>query len=335
MSGFGASLGNPAPLGLAAFGTCTFYLMTVDMGWTSSGFEDNVTAYAFYYGGVCQLLVGIAELIKGSSFSFLVFGTYGAFWMGFSELHFLTRDTTSEMGTEPDSIGKTMFYLQWTVLTTFFTFVAQRKNRGLVILLGLLTITFALLTISTGTTIKNSNAGLIIKRIAGYFGFVTALMAYYMAFAEIINEEWGRHVLPGLKPLVSIKTVSLSSYDQDEFVLKHMTYDSKSNTLMLSLRGIQILSSDDVKFLCNTIERAILSWTSSDESDKSATDKANKVHVIVDYHDAVIANDVEQEYKQSVLALQKKYYLSVTRFSVSSFGVDTNNGDFISAVKLG
>ena len=185
---FSESLGNPAPLGLVVFGTTTFYLMTIDMGWSDAGFQDLVAANAFYYGGLCQLIVGIAELIKGSSFSFLVFGSYGAFWMGFSQLHFMTLDTTTDMGNSPDMVGKSMYYLQWTVLTTFFTFVATRKNRGLVLLLGSLATTFGLLTISTGTGIVNPSTGTIIKRIAGYVGFATALQAYYMAFAEIINE---------------------------------------------------------------------------------------------------------------------------------------------------
>ena len=189
-SSFGSSLGNPAPLGLAAFGTTTFYLMTIVMGWSESSFEDLVAANAFYYGGICQLLVGVLELFKGSSFSFLVFGSYGAFWLGFAHLHFETQDSTTLMGEEAFPIGRSFYYTQWTVLTAFFTLVATRKNTGLVLLLGLLTTTFALLAIATGLSVNEETAssGATTKKVAGYFGLMTALQAYYLCFAEIINE---------------------------------------------------------------------------------------------------------------------------------------------------
>lgn len=334
MSGsIGASLGNPAPLGLAAFGTTTFYLMTVDMGWSSPAFEDLVAANAFWYGGLAQLLVGIAELLKGSSFSFLVFCSYGAFWMGFSSLYYATQDATSGIGAEPAPVGKTLYYLQWTVLTGFFAVVATRKNRGLLLLLGLLTLTFALLTLSTGIAILNSDAGRYLKRAAGYVGFATALQAYYMCFAEIVNEEWGRHVLPGLKPLVNAAATGINDCvaraDAVALQRDYMSYDGKTNTLMLTFRGLQIASSDDVRTVREAIESKILrergaggGGGAADEEGKAAA--RPKINVIVDYRGAAIAAGVEQEYIEATAALQKQYYLSTTRFGISSFGTNAS-----------
>lgn len=89
-------------------------LMYVDMDWVESDFQQNVIGYGFFYGGLgqasaqyfsscmpeccrltslltrnfllrlLQLLVAIFELQKGSSFSFAVFGSYGAFWLGWA-----------------------------------------------------------------------------------------------------------------------------------------------------------------------------------------------------------------------------------------------------------
>jgi len=80
---------------------------------------------------------------------------------------------------------------------------------------GLLAVTFYLLALAS--------AGVIAASTAGVFGFITGLSAWrasrgprrhpptasspaapacrYTAFAELINEEYGGHILPGLKPL--------------------------------------------------------------------------------------------------------------------------------------
>lgn len=340
---FGSTLGNPAPLGLAAFGTTTFYLMTVDMGWSEPWFEDLVACNAIYYGGICQLLVGIFELFKGSSFSFLVFCSYGAFWLGYAQLHLQSRNTASDVGTEGSfPIGKSLYYFQWTILTGFFTIVATRKNRSLVILLGLLTTTFGLLSIATGMSVNGS--GLNAKRFAGYVGLATALKAYYMCFAEIVNEEWGRHVLPGLQPLVnSSATSNMIGTDKEAFAKKHTAYDSKTNTLMLYFRGLQILSHEDVDTICGAIENKIMSCTTNgtgshdtfEDDVHTSSQPFKKVNVIVDYKDTVIGTDMCDDYLQKVNELQKKYYLSCTRFGISSFGTQINEADFVMKTKLG
>ncbi|EOD22607.1 hypothetical protein EMIHUDRAFT_116652 [Emiliania huxleyi CCMP1516] len=159
-----ASLGNPAPLGLLAFGTTTNLLMYVEMGWCEVSFEEQIFGVAFFYGGLAQLIVGIMELFKGNSFAFAAFGTYGAYWMA-------------------------------KVVTTGFWICTLHKNPCLVIVFGLLAVTFYLLALAS--------AGVIAASTAGVFGFITGLSAWraYTAFAELINEEYGGHILPGLKPL--------------------------------------------------------------------------------------------------------------------------------------
>ena len=80
------TLGNPAPLGLLSFGMTTLMLMMVESGWAETDFEYVVVGYAIFFGGVGQVLVAIFELLQGSSFSFAVFFSYGAFWLGWAFL---------------------------------------------------------------------------------------------------------------------------------------------------------------------------------------------------------------------------------------------------------
>jgi hypothetical protein len=103
------------------------------------------------------------------------------------------------------------------------------------------------------------------------------------------------------------------SQDPDEFAHKHLTYDKASNTLLCQFRGLQILTGADVALVGTALERTLAA--------AAGKDGASRVHVVVDYRDAAIASGaVEEEYAARVAALQDRYYLSVRRFGVSSFG---------------
>jgi len=56
------AIGNPAPLGLLAFGMTTFFLMSVDALWSSKVFVGAVMGYAYAYGGFAQMVAGVLEV---------------------------------------------------------------------------------------------------------------------------------------------------------------------------------------------------------------------------------------------------------------------------------
>mgnify|MGYP005851655551 CR=1 FL=1 len=140
----------------------------------------------------------------------------------------------------------------------------------------------------------------------GYFGFVTAAAAFYTGVAELINEEYGRHLLPGLMPVYRPQRVDITAETVGDLV----EYDPHTNTLLLQFRGLQIKTLEHVQAVETAVENAILDAKSPD----------NRVHVIADYKSTYIAEDVQQAYWDMAKALETKYYLSATRFSVSSFG---------------
>jgi len=300
------SIANPAPLGLFAFGMTTNMLMFVEMGWVEHEFEQQVCATAAFLGGVAQLLVGIFELLKGSSFSVAVFGCYGTFWMSWAMLYVLQHSETSDF--EPNSSftkGRVAFMIQWGLLTAGFWCFTLRRNMCLIILFALLDVTFFLLAIAIGTGSKDW------VKVAGYFGFMTALMAFYTAFAELANEELGRHVLPGLKPMLKAKVV----LDTDS-VTRLISYDAKSNTLFLAFRGLQIQSSSDVAAVVGAVAAKI----------KQVRGDNGKCHVVVDYQNVAVASSILTEYLAEVQKLQSERYLSVKRFSFDSFGGEARSG---------
>ena len=273
------------------------------MGWAETEFEEMVAGYAAFYGGLCQLLVAIFELFKGSTFPFVVFGSYGAFWLGWALVFIQNHQTTSEF-TADYSDGKTLWFIQWGVLTFCFWIIALRKNICLITVLGLLWLTFFLLAAAVSSGDK------AVKKAAGYCGFLTALAAWYTAMAEIANEEYGHHVLPGLKPILQPEREAITT----ENIAKRVAYDAKTNTMFLQFRGLQIKTEADV----SNVQAA------AQDAFKAANAPGGKVHVVVDYEDVLIADEVSASYWAMVAELERNYYLSAKRFHVTSFGTSSS-----------
>jgi succinate-acetate transporter protein len=52
------------------------------MGWRGSGGGGAATIGVFYFfGGMLQIIGSVMEWIIGNTFPFVVFGSYGAFWL--------------------------------------------------------------------------------------------------------------------------------------------------------------------------------------------------------------------------------------------------------------
>lgn len=69
-------------------------------------------------------------------------------------------------------------------------FGTLKANRGLQVVFGSLTLLFALLAVGNMT----GNAALL--RFAGFEGIFCGASAIYLAMAEVLNEQYGRTVLP-------------------------------------------------------------------------------------------------------------------------------------------
>jgi uncharacterized protein len=294
------TLGNPAPLGLLCFGMTTLTLMYVDMGWCEKDFEVQIAALALALGGFGQILVAIIEILKGSSFSFAVFGCYGSFWVTWAIAFLYKTSLAAHTDTTfAHSTGSALYMAQWGILTCCFWVVTWRKNMALILIFGLLTATFFILSAATATGSET------VRMVGGYFGFFTALGAFYTGAAELINEEYGQHLLPGLRPIHTPYKWAISP----ESIQALMSYDKTTNTVFFRFRSLQIKTMDDV----DAIEKGIDAFMAMiDPPDM-------KVHVIADYDHTYIMDAVAPAYWAMAGKVQAKYYLSVTRFHVSSF----------------
>lgn len=175
-------LANPAPLGLAAFAFTTWMLSMHNAGWFSGDAVSLVLALAYVYGGTAQVVAGLLEFPRGNTFGLVAFTSYGAFWWSFALfMQFFAKQVPASF------IGWYLFI--WGFFTLYMWVAAFGANRALQLVFLALWITFFLLAFGIWLNPILSIAG-------GYTGLVTAMLAFYLSAAEVINEAYGKTILP-------------------------------------------------------------------------------------------------------------------------------------------
>ncbi|AEG17772.1 acetate uptake transporter [Methanobacterium paludis] len=184
---------NPAPLGLLGFG-----LTTVLLNFHNAGFypmSSMILSMGFAYGGIAQIIASVMEYKKGNTFGMVAFGSYGLFWWSLvfllmvpSMTFFSTAAKSPVQAADPASLAA--YFFMWGIFTLGMFVGTLKKGRGLQVVFITLAVLFFLLTAGEITGIKT------ITLIAGYEGIFTGLSAVYVGLAEVINEEYGRRVLP-------------------------------------------------------------------------------------------------------------------------------------------
>lgn len=179
-------LANPAPLGLFGFATTTWLLSMLNAGWFPIVKElPLMMATAFAFGGVAQFIAGLLEYPRGNTFGFVAFTSYGSFWFAFAlYIEALPHGDLSFQGA---------FLLVWGVLTALLFIATLKLNKVLQWIFGTLVVAFILLGLSH---LLPDPTGPMLHMIGGYVGMVTAILAAYQAAAEVVNEVYGKTVMP-------------------------------------------------------------------------------------------------------------------------------------------
>lgn len=178
-------LSNPAPLGLMGFGMTTVLLNLHNAGFFALG--SMILAMGLFYGGIVQIIAGIMEFKKGNTFGTTAFCSYGAFWLTLVALIVLPKLGLAQA---PSTLAMSAYLIIWGIFTLFMYFGTIKKNIALQFIFMSLTILFFLLALGDITGIA------LIKTIAGYEGIVCGASAIYLAMAEVLNEAYGKTVLP-------------------------------------------------------------------------------------------------------------------------------------------
>jgi succinate-acetate transporter protein len=178
-------LANPAPLGLGGFALTTFVLNVHNAGLIDIG---AALPLGLFYGGLAQLVAGFLEFRTGNTFGMTAFASYGAFWIALASMVLMEMNKIISPDASKGWLLVTL--IAWTIFTFVLWIGTFKHNKALIWVFSTLIILFILLDVAVWTGNKT------ITHIAGWEGMFCALTAWYLMAALILNDSYGRTVLP-------------------------------------------------------------------------------------------------------------------------------------------
>jgi len=177
---------NPAPLWLLWFGMTTI-LLNIHNAWF---FEINsmIVGMWIFMGWLAQVIAGIQEWKKDNTFGATAFTAYGMFWLALVALWIVPN---ANVWIAKSGEWAVWIFLLLRGLFTWAMFIGTLKiNRALQVVFWSLTVLFVLLALGDFTGIA------AIKTIAWREWIFCWLSAMYACVAQILNEVYGKVVLP-------------------------------------------------------------------------------------------------------------------------------------------
>jgi hypothetical protein len=178
------SSANPAPLGLLGFGMTTVLLNVANAGLIP--LSSMILAMGIFYGGLAQIFAGWMEWKKGNTFGTTAFTSYGLFWLTF--VFIVIPKGAGIAG--PGTGGLVAYLFMWGLFTFVMWIATFKHNKALQVVFLTLWILFWLLAIGEATESATIHA------IAGWEGILCGLSAVYAALGQVLNETYGKSVLP-------------------------------------------------------------------------------------------------------------------------------------------
>jgi hypothetical protein len=176
--------GNPAPLGLLAFGMTTVMLNLHNAGLFSLG--SMIFAMGIFYGGIAQIIAGIMEWKKNNTFGTLAFISYGFFWISLVGLIVMPKLGMSDVFGKMDFLA---FLGMWGLFSFVMWIITWRIGKALNVVFGLLVLLFVLLILG------NATGNVMILTIAGIEGIICGLSAMYAGLGQVMNEVYKEKVI--------------------------------------------------------------------------------------------------------------------------------------------
>lgn len=182
----GNKTANPGPLGLLGFGMTTVLLNLHNSGLLPLSIV--IVAMGIAMGGAAQVIAGIFEMKHGNTFAGTAFTAYGLFWL--SLVMIWVNPVAGNGIAAGDSLSLAYYLLLWGVFSIFMFICTLRHNRITQMVFGSVTLLFLLLALGDFT------GNHTITTVAGYVGIFSGLSAMYSCVGQIVNEEYGKSILP-------------------------------------------------------------------------------------------------------------------------------------------
>ncbi len=194
-----AAIADPIPLGLAGFASARFTISTVYAGWFrfSPAALAIVIPVALIFGGVASFLAGMWAFRRGNVLAATVFATFGAFnaaWAVLQWMMLVGLVPAVVAGGSPASVDGVLV-LTFSLISLYLGLAALGQNLGLAAVLFTMALTHAFLGVWALTPQTTW-----LRIVGGYWGMLSALLAFFVSAALVINSAHGRELIPIPRP---------------------------------------------------------------------------------------------------------------------------------------
>jgi len=190
-----STFGNPTPLAIAGFLLSLTPLSNVLLGWQGAGGLGAAEVGVYYFfGGLLMVLGGFLEFILGNTFPFVVFSSFGAYWLAFAAT--LTPYFNASIAYQPNAPATSssnpvfastyaFFLVYMGVLCFVYLICALRTNIVFVGIFATLVPAFGCLA-ELFFSIGRGAPKPIMQTAAGGLTFVTCLLGWYLFIVQLL-----------------------------------------------------------------------------------------------------------------------------------------------------
>ncbi len=185
---------DPSALGLFGLAMVTLVASSQKLGLTEG--TSLILPWAFFLGGIAQLIAGIIDSKHNNVFGATAFSAYGLFWFGVGTTWAIQLGAFGDSlvaHADPKQLG--MAFVGYLIFTLFMTVGAMETHKVLFSIFVFIDLLFIGLSLSSfGIMYEFSHM------LAGISELIVALLSFYGSAAALLNTHFGHVVLPVGKP---------------------------------------------------------------------------------------------------------------------------------------
>ncbi|ORY77014.1 transcriptional activator of ethanol catabolism AlcS [Protomyces lactucae-debilis] len=201
-NGYRKIWGNPTPLGLVGFLLALMPLSCTQMGWRGAGAATVLVGPFISLGGMAMIISGLLEFFLGATFPFVVFITFGGFYLSFATIllpdngiaaSYANAATATDVfnkgnQTVPYLTGLAFYLVWWAVVDFTYLVVSLRTNMCffgifLGVFLDLCALSSSYLYLAEGNVEMYER----LEKMAGGCGFVTCIIGFYLLWSLMLD----------------------------------------------------------------------------------------------------------------------------------------------------
>ncbi|HWD60924.1 MAG TPA: acetate uptake transporter [Humibacter sp.] len=184
----------PSILGLFGFAGSTFIVAANLAGWYGNASSPGyLFPFAMFFGGLAQFTAGMWAYKARDAVATAMHGTWGSFWLGYGVLNLLVATKTLPTGATMDHALGFWFIALGAITVSGVLGALAEKSLGVVAVLGTLAAGSALAAIGF------LQGSAHVQHWAGWVFVISAILAWYVATAMMVNSAAGQTMLPLFK----------------------------------------------------------------------------------------------------------------------------------------